>query len=185
MDQEKIGNFIAKLRKEKNITQEELAEKLGVNVKSISRWETGKNMPDHALLKDLCNIFNISINELYEGQRVKKNKRIRAIFIFYLLVSLTGIFILPILGIIAPVFILCSIICPLLGLIKLIAWLFGYDIPIIMFQIGNYTLGPILGFLLSLPMSVILYIAGIKAWKLLIKYIHHVSDKKKKLYYDL
>lgn len=185
MNQEKIGNFIAKLRKERSITQEELAEKLGVNVKSVSRWETGKNMPDHALLKDLCNIFNISINELYEGRRIKKSKRVSEIFIFYFLVSLTGMFILPIFGIIAPTFILCSIICPLLGLIKLIAWLFGYDIPIIMFQIGNYTLNPILSFLVSLPLSVILYVLGIGAWKLLIKYIHSVSDKKKKLYIDL
>jgi len=185
MNQEKIGKFIANLRKEKNMTQEALAEKLGVNVKSVSRWENGKNMPDHSLVKDICNIFNISINELYDGQRIKKTNKVKQIFIFYFLVSLTGMFVLPILGLIAPTFILCSIVSPIFGLIKLIAWFFGYDIPIIMFQIGSYTLNPILGFLLSLFGSVILYVVGIKAWKLLIKYIHSVSDKRKKLYIDL
>lgn len=74
MDQEKIGKFISKLRKEKNMTQEELAEKLGVSSKSISRWETGRNMPDLSLLKLLCEILGVSINELLSGERIKKNE---------------------------------------------------------------------------------------------------------------
>lgn len=185
MNQEKIGKFIADLRKEKDMTQEELSEKLGVNVKSISRWENGKNMPDYSILNDLCNIFNISINELYNGQRIKKSKQINQIFIFYFFVSLTGVFVLPVLGLVAPVFILCSIIFPIFALIKLMAWLFGYDITIIMFQIGKFTLNPIIVFFLTLIVSAFLYIIGIKAWKLLINYIHYVSDKKKKLYGDL
>ena len=52
MNQRKIGNFIAELRKEKNMTQEQLAEKLGVSNKSISRWENGVTMPDYSLLND-------------------------------------------------------------------------------------------------------------------------------------
>ena len=56
MNQEKIGVFIAKCRKDKNLTQEQLAEKLGVSNKSISRWENGKTMPDYSILKDLCSI---------------------------------------------------------------------------------------------------------------------------------
>ena len=185
MDQEKIGNFIANLRKENNMTQEQLAEKLGVNVKSVSRWENGRNLPDHSLLKELCNIFNISINEFYDGKKNKKTKKIIKIFLFYIIVSITGVFILPTFSIIAPMFILCSILCPIFGIIKLIAYFFDYDISIIMFQIGNYTLNPILGFILSLLLSVILYIIGIFAWKLLIKYIHIVSNKNKKLHIDL
>ena len=73
MDQEKIGKFIAELRKEKNITQEQLAEKLGVTSKSISRWENGKTMPDYTLLKDLCNELDININELLSGEKIKEN----------------------------------------------------------------------------------------------------------------
>ena len=72
MDQEKIGKFIAELRKEKNITQEQLAEKLGVTSKSISRWENGRTMPDYTLLKDLCNDLDININELLSGEKIKE-----------------------------------------------------------------------------------------------------------------
>ncbi len=52
MNQEKIGKFITTCRKEKNLTQEELAEKLNVSNKSVSRWENGKNMPDYSILND-------------------------------------------------------------------------------------------------------------------------------------
>ena len=185
MNQEQIGKFIAELRHEKNLTQEQIAEKLNVNVKSVSRWENGRNLPDPSLMQELCDILGISINELFAGKRIKKNKSVRKIFIFYTLVSFTGVFVLPTMGIIAPTFILSSIIVPIMSLIKMIAFLFGIDIPIIMFQIGKYTLNPILGFILSLPISLFLYLTGIGAWRLLIKYIHYVSNKKRKLYIEL
>lgn len=185
VNQEKIGNFIAELRREKNITQEELAEKLSVNVKSVSRWENGRNLPDHAMLKDLCNIFGISINELYEGQKIAKTKKVRQIFWFYTLVSFTGIFIVPTLGIIGPTFIVCSVLCPILGLIKLISSIIGINIPMVMFQFGEWTLNPIISFPLLLVVSALLYVVGMYSWKLLIKYIHAVAEKKKKLYIDL
>lgn len=54
MDQTKFGSFIAECRKENKLTQEQLAEKLGVSSKSISRWENGKTMPDYSVLPDLC-----------------------------------------------------------------------------------------------------------------------------------
>ena len=73
MDQEMIGKFIAELRKGKNMTQEQLAEKLGVTSKSISRWENGNTMPDYTLLKDLCNELDININELLSGEKIKGN----------------------------------------------------------------------------------------------------------------
>ena len=69
MNQEKIGKFITACRKEKKLTQEELAEKLNVSNKSVSRWENGKNMPDYSVLNDLCNILDININELLSGEK--------------------------------------------------------------------------------------------------------------------
>lgn len=74
MNQEKIGKFIAELRKEKSMTQEQLAEKLGVTDKSISRWENGKTMPDISLFKTLCDELDISINELLSGQKLNKEE---------------------------------------------------------------------------------------------------------------
>jgi len=71
MNQEKIGKFIAKCRKEKKLTQEEFAEKLGVNNRSVSRWENGQNMPDLSLFKPLCEVLDITINELMSGEKIK------------------------------------------------------------------------------------------------------------------
>ena len=71
MNQEKIGKFIAKCRKEKKITQSELAEKLNVTDRSISNWETGRNMPDLSLFKPLCDELDITINDLMSGEKIK------------------------------------------------------------------------------------------------------------------
>ena len=69
MDQEKIGKFILQLRKEKGLTQKELAEKLEVTDRAVSKWENGRGMPDVALMKPLCEILGISVNELLGGER--------------------------------------------------------------------------------------------------------------------
>lgn len=74
MNQEKIGEFIAKCRKHKKMTQVELGEKLGVTEKSISNWETGRNMPDLSLFKPLCEILDITINDLMSGEKIDKEK---------------------------------------------------------------------------------------------------------------
>ena len=70
MDQIKIGKFIATLRKEKELTQEQLGEKLGVTNKTISRWENGNYMPDIEMLSLLAKEFDVSINELISGERL-------------------------------------------------------------------------------------------------------------------
>ena len=70
MNQEKIGKFILECRKRKNLTQSEMAEKLGVTDKSVSNWENGRNMPDLSLFKPLCELLNISINDLISGEVV-------------------------------------------------------------------------------------------------------------------
>ena len=75
MNQEKIGLFIAKCRREKNMTQEDLAEKLSVSNKSISRWENGKTMMDISLFEPLCNELDISIIELLNGERINDKKK--------------------------------------------------------------------------------------------------------------
>lgn len=73
MNQEKIGKFIAECRKGKNLTQEQLAEKLGVSNKSISRWENAKTMPDISLFEPICKELDISFNELLTGEKICNN----------------------------------------------------------------------------------------------------------------
>lgn len=70
MDAKVTGCFIAQLRKELGLTQKELAEKLEVTDKAISRWETGKGLPDTSLLKPLAEIFRVSVGELLSGKRM-------------------------------------------------------------------------------------------------------------------
>lgn len=77
MDQAKIGKFITVMRKEKGLTQEQLAEKLNVNAKTVSRWETGRNMPDYSILESLTNELGITVNELIRGERIIEEEIIR------------------------------------------------------------------------------------------------------------
>ena len=71
MDQGKIGKFISTMRKQRGMTQEQLGEKLGVTNKTISRWETGKYMPDIDKLQELSSVLGISIDELLAGERIE------------------------------------------------------------------------------------------------------------------
>lgn len=77
MDLKKIGKFIADCRKEKNITQEQLAEHLYITDRAVSKWERGLSLPDADKMLDLCNILDINVNELLSGEKIdmKDDKR--------------------------------------------------------------------------------------------------------------
>lgn len=103
MNQQKIGKFIQERRKIKELTQLELAEKLGVSNRTISKWENGNSLPDYSIIHDLCEVLDISINELLSGEELteenyqnkleenfistidynnkKRNKRIKKVFV--------------------------------------------------------------------------------------------------------
>ena len=69
MDQVKIGGFLKELRTEKDLTQEQLAEQVGVTRRSVSRWETGSNLPDLDILLELADYYNVELRELLDGER--------------------------------------------------------------------------------------------------------------------
>ena len=69
MNQEKIGTFLKELRREKNMTQEQLSEKLNVNNRTISRWENARTMPDFDMMIELAKLYDVSIEELLNGER--------------------------------------------------------------------------------------------------------------------
>ena len=75
MNQEKIGKFIKSRRKEIKLTQAELAEKLNVTDRSVSKWENGICMPDSSIIPVLCDILNITINDLFSGEIVDKKDK--------------------------------------------------------------------------------------------------------------
>ncbi len=70
MDQVKIGKFIAECRKENSLTQAQLAEMLRITDRAVSKWETGKSMPDSSIMLELCEILKINVNELLSGERI-------------------------------------------------------------------------------------------------------------------
>lgn len=71
MDQVKIGKFIAECRREKNLTQMQLAEKLNITDRAVSKWETGRAMPDSSIMIELCSVLGINVNELLSGERIE------------------------------------------------------------------------------------------------------------------
>lgn len=75
MNQEKIGSFLSDCRKEKGLTQTQLAEMLGVSDKSISRWENGKTMPDLSLYEPLCEVLDIQISELLYAKKMNDSEK--------------------------------------------------------------------------------------------------------------
>ncbi len=73
MDQKKTGGFLKELRKEKDLTQEQAAEKLGVSSRTISRWETGAYMPDISILVDIAEMYDVDVREIIDGERRKED----------------------------------------------------------------------------------------------------------------
>ena len=69
LNQEKTGKFMAEMRRQQNLTQKQLAEQVGVSDKTVSKWETGRSMPDNAIIMDVCLLLNISVNELLSGEK--------------------------------------------------------------------------------------------------------------------
>ena len=90
MNQEKIGSFIKQIRKDNNLTQKELADKLGVTYQAVSKWENGLNIPDIGIIKEISKLYNIEVNEILDGEKKKKKKNI-FIFITVILLILLGI----------------------------------------------------------------------------------------------
>lgn len=85
MNQEKVSKFIKDLRKKNNLTQNDLALKYGVTYQAVSKWENGKNLPDMLLLKQMSKDFNVSLDDIFEGEYSKKNKN-KKIFLIIIII---------------------------------------------------------------------------------------------------
>lgn len=95
MDQEKVGKFIKDIRIKNNLTQNELAKKLGVTYQAVSKWENGKSIPDILILKEISKMFNVNIEEILDGHKKinkKRNIYIIIIVVLIILISLSGLF---------------------------------------------------------------------------------------------
>lgn len=122
----------------------------------------------------------------YLGESLSKNsafslRRLGGAILFYSIAGLGGVFILPFTTILAGALMLCSVIAPVSGLIKAIGFLLGFDVPWVSFQFGFWTAHPLLALPLSLLFSLLFIWAGKGLWKITLKYIQVVVEKKKTL----
>lgn len=96
MDQEKICNFIKKIRKDNNLTQKEFAKRLNVTYQAVSKWENCKNIPDLSILKQISKDYNVSLDEILDGDYYKKQKSKKIIMIFLMIATCLMIVVLSI-----------------------------------------------------------------------------------------
>ena len=82
------GETIKTLRLQQKLTQKQLAESINVSEKAVSKWETGKGLPDSSIMMDLCNILDISVNDLLSGEKIEKREKRKIIQAAYMLQSL-------------------------------------------------------------------------------------------------
>lgn len=122
----------------------------------------------------------------YLSESISKNstfslKKFCYVIAFYSLAGFSGIFILPVFSIFSAGLIISGIITPIAGIIKFIAYFIGIDVPFVAFRIGSYNAHPVLVLPISIVIGILLFLSGKCLWKLMIKYIYVVGQKKQKL----
>lgn len=116
----------------------------------------------------------------YLGDAISKSsgfnfKKLCAVVAFYSFAGIGGLFVLPITSVLGIGFMLCGVIAPVAGLIKVLGYVVGIDVPWVSFQFGSNVLHPVPAFFLAVVLGVLLFAAGMGFWKLTLKYIHVVS----------
>lgn len=122
----------------------------------------------------------------YLGESISKTTsfswhKVTQVIAFYSLVGIGGLFVLPVTSILAIGLLLSAVIVPAAGVVKLIGYFLGFEVPYIMFQFGSYTLHPLLTFLLSIIMGLLFFLAGKGMWKLTVLYIRAISKRKERI----
>lgn len=122
----------------------------------------------------------------YLGDAIAKSQRfswrkLGLVAAFYSYAGLGGIIILPVTGICAAAFLLCGAACPIIGAINLACELMGFDLPWVMFQIGGWTAGPWLGFVLACVVGIALILLGLLCWKATVAFVKSVGGAKRKI----
>lgn len=155
-----IKSAMIELEQKEGLTPQQITEKLG-NPKDLAQAYLGES---------------ISKTPGFNWQKWK------TVIAFYGAAGFSSMFVIPVLGILSPVLKLCGYFVPLAGLVKLIGYLVGYDLPIAIVQIGTFELHPIFSLVVSVIFGVLFYSLGRYLWRLLLEYIRKVSEKKRNLF---
>lgn len=116
----------------------------------------------------------------YLGDAISKNsgfsfRKLCAVVAFYSFAGVGGLFVLPLTSVLGVGFMLCGVIAPIAGLIKVLGYVVGINVPWVSFQFGAHVLHPVPAFLLAVVLGVLLFAAGMGFWKITLKYIHMIS----------
>lgn len=99
MDQDKIASLIKTIRKDNNLTQQELGDSLGVTAQAVSKWENGKNIPDIAVMKEISDKYNIDINDILEGANIqRKRSKLRFVNMILAIIAIVILFVIVVLN---------------------------------------------------------------------------------------
>ncbi len=159
------------------LSEEQIAERLGAP-RELAKAYLGDFLEKSFDEKKSLTKFTFNNFSFENNGRFHLN-RFLTVLAFYSLTGFSGMFLIPILGIMAPALMFCGVIAPLAGLLKLVFSLFGYDTSYVIAQFGEMTLSPAPTFLFSVVMGVILFLLGKGAWKLLLYYLRTVSKVKR------
>lgn len=154
-----IKSYMIELEKKDGLSPKEIIDKLG-EPKDLAKEYLG--------------------NMICDDSSFKWSKML-AILAFYSSAGLSGMFVLPIFTVMAGGFIFCGIIAPIGGILKAGGYLIGVDVPFVVFQLGSYSLHPLLQLPASIAVGALLYWAGKGSWKIVLKYVNTISNKKRKL----
>lgn len=177
MDQIKIGEFIARKRKEQELTQMQFAELAGVSNKTVSKWETGARMPDVAILQDVCDVLKITVNEFLAGEEfTEKEYRQRSednvIGLVQELNEIKETRRSGFLGILCSVLVLvCAMILTMISSVDIMNIPFFFNAPAIFYMAGLFL------FMLGVTGAFPKYIAGYKCWLKVKKYSENEINK--------
>lgn len=179
-----FNDFLEKV--EKYLSPLPISERMDIiqEIKSqISELETAGKSPEEILerLRNPKDLAKAYLSSLITNQKASRRNKIAALCAYYTLASFTGIIVIPILLICAPVFIFCSVVTPILTLLKMLNHLLNLGLPNLnhIVSLGAFQFDPIWEFLLSLPISALLFSIGWGCWKLLLIYITGMGKAKR------
>lgn len=179
-----MNDYLEKI--EKYLKPMSASERIDIvkEIKSVMLELQNNGVSSEQIIERLGNPKELA--KAYLGEAISKNStfswhKFGAVFAFYSYAGVIGMFVLPIISILAIAFMISGVITPIGGIIKFVGYLMGYDIAGITIEIGTFTPSPMQFLPISIVIGVLMFWLGKVLWKLTIKYIHAISQKKKKL----
>ena len=180
-----INDYLEQIEKYlKPLTASERIDIINEIISNITELQTISGLSADRVVERLGNPKDLA--KAYLGESITKNSnfswsKLGTVIAFYSLESLKGMIILPFTSVLSVGLMICSAIAPIAGLIKFIGYLFGYDVPFVVIQLGPLVLHPLIVFPISIVFGILFYLGGKRLWKVTVDYVHSFNKKKNDL----